>query len=439
MKVHFIGIGGIGISALAQYYLLKGHEVSGSDLVLSEITDALEKKGIKIFQGNSEKNVAEDVDLVIYSPAVTYENLEFRKARDTGAKLQSYPEALGELTKEYYTIAISGSHGKSTTTAMIGLVLTKAGLDPTVIVGTKVKEFGDSNFRLGKSKFLVIEACEYDASFLNYSPKIVVVTNVDKEHLDYFKNFENVKKAFNDFALKLPEEGLLVSNLDDKEAPRFKDAAFKSEYYSLKQKEATKLKKLLKVPGTHNISNALGVLAVARFLGVPDKTIFDALSKFQGTWRRFEVKNGKAGKKSIIVISDYAHHPNEIAATLKAAKEKYAKSKGKALGGRRKIWCVFQPHQHQRTYYLFDDFVETFRSAPVDKVIITDIYDVTGRETKEINEEVNSKKLVEKIGKKKVIYLPLDKIEELILKNIKPKDVLIVMGAGDIYKFADKF
>jgi UDP-N-acetylmuramate--alanine ligase len=430
MKVHFIGIGGIGVSALAQYYLLKGHEVSGSDLVLSEITDALQKKGVKIFQGNSENNVADDVDLVIYSPAVTYENPEFRRARDTGAKLQSYPEALGDLTKEYYTIAVAGSHGKSTTTAMIGLVLAKAKLDPTVIVGTKVKEFGNSNLRFGKGKFLIIEACEYDASFLNYQPKIVVVTNVDKEHLDYFKNFENVKKAFDNFTLKLPSDGFFVGNGDDKSVSRIIGASFKSEYYSLEQKEAKKIKKLLKVPGEHNVSNALAVLTVARILGIPDKTTFDALSKFEGTWRRFETKQGKAGKKTITVVSDYGHHPNEIIATLKAAREKFKK---------RKIWCLFQPHQHQRTFYLFDDFVKTFRSTPVDKIIITDIYDVAGRETKEINEEVSSKKLVEKISKKKVIYLPLEKAEEFIVKNIKPKDVLIVMGAGDIYKFAEKF
>ncbi|MCX6722990.1 MAG: Mur ligase domain-containing protein, partial [Candidatus Staskawiczbacteria bacterium] len=207
MKIHLIGIGGIGVSALAQYYLSKGHQVSGSDLVASEITDFLKGKEIKIIIGNSVENIKEDIDLVVYSPAVKKNNPELIQAKKYKIKTQSYPEALGELTKEYHTIAIAGSHGKSTTTAMTALVLIKAGLNPTVIVGTKLKEFGGSNFRAGKSKFLVIEACEYDSSFLYYSPKIIIVTNIDKEHLDYFKTFANVKKAFKNFIAKLPRPG----------------------------------------------------------------------------------------------------------------------------------------------------------------------------------------------------------------------------------------
>jgi len=207
MKIHFIGIGGIGVSALAQYYLEKGNKVSGSDLVASEITDFLKAKGIKIVVGNNEKNIKNDFDLVIYSPAVQPDNPEYNKAKHLGIKLQSYPEALGNLTKEYFTIAIAGAHGKSTTTAMVGLLLIKAGLDPTVIVGTKLKEFGNSamnktegsNFRMGKSKYLVIEACEYDSSFSEYFPQITVVTNIDREHLDYFKSFKNVIKEFKKF------------------------------------------------------------------------------------------------------------------------------------------------------------------------------------------------------------------------------------------------
>jgi UDP-N-acetylmuramate--alanine ligase len=202
MKIHLIGIGGIGVSALAQYYLSKGHKVSGSDLVASEITDFLKKKGIKIFIGNFAKNIKKDFDLVIYSPAVKQDNQELKKAKQFKIKTQSYPEALGDLTKEYYTIAVAGAHGKSTTASMIALALTKAGLNPTVIVGTKIKEFGGSNFRFGESKLLVIEACEYDSSFLYYLPDIIVITNVDKEHLDYFKTFSNVKKAFKNFIMR---------------------------------------------------------------------------------------------------------------------------------------------------------------------------------------------------------------------------------------------
>jgi len=423
MKVYFIGIGGIGVSALAQYYLAKGHEVSGSDLVASEITEALKQKGV-IF------GVPEHPDLVVYSPAVKKDNPELKKFLDAKIKCQSYPEALGDLTKEYFTIAVSGAHGKSTTTAMIALILMAAGLDPTVIVGTKLEEFGGSNFRAGKGRFLVIEACEYDSSFLNYSPKIIVVTNVDKEHLDYFKTFENVKKAFADFIVRLPADGFLVFNKDNKHIPKIKNSKFKSAGYSLKQKEFIKIKRLLQVPGQHNISNALAALQVARIMSIPDIISFKALSEFHGTWRRFEIKQGKANGKEITVVSDYAHHPSEILATLKAAREKFSEEK---------ILCVFQPHQHQRTFYLFNDFVKTFRKSKIDQIIITDIYDVAGREIKTINEEVSSEKLVKKINRKNVVYMPLDKIEELIKANIKDGEVLIIMGAGDIYKLGDKF
>jgi UDP-N-acetylmuramate--alanine ligase len=441
MKVHFIGIGGIGVSALAQYYLSKGHKVSGSDLVASEITDFLKKKGIKIFIGNFGKNISKDIDLIIYSPAVKKNNPELLKAISYKLKaIKSYPEALGELTKEYYTIAVSGAHGKSTTTAMIGLVLEKAGLDPTIIVGTKVKEFENSNFRAGKSKILVIEACEYDSSFLYYSPKITVVTNVDKEHLDYFKTFEKVKKTFKDFIMRLPVDGFLVLNDDDKFIPKFEQPKFKTFGYSLKQEEAKKIKKTLRVPGEHNVLNALAVLQVARILAIPDEITFRALSEFNGTWRRFEVKNTKIVGKSITLISDYAHHPNEISATLKAAREKYPKNK---------IWCVFQPHQHQRTHYLFNDFVKTFQSSAIDNIIITDIYDVAGREiptssrTRDgIGAKINgvsSKKLVKKISKESIIYLPIKNLEKYLKENIASGDIVIIMGAGDIYKLAEKF
>lgn len=398
MRIHFIGIGGIGVSALAQYYLAKGHKVSGSDLVSSEITEALKKKGVRISIG---KNVLKkDADLIIYSPAVSVQPRE--------AHTLSYPEALGELTKKYFTIAIAGSHGKSTVTAMIGLLLTEAGLDPTVIVGTKVKEFGNSNCRVGKSKYLVIEACEHEESFLNYSPDIAMITNIEPEHLDYFKNFNNVKRAFAKFTKKLKKGGVVIT-----------DGEYKNP------KDAKKLKKILKVPGEHNVSNALAALAVARVLKIPDKISFNALSEYKGSWRRFEIKKGIINGKQITVVSDYAHHPTEIEATLEAAEEKYP---------RKKIWCVFQPHQYQRTYYLFNDFVKVFNQDQIDKIIITDIYDVAGREEKGIKEKVNSKKLVKTINKSWVIYLPKEKIIKHLQENLRGGEVVIIMGAGDIYR-----
>ncbi|PIS39257.1 MAG: UDP-N-acetylmuramate--L-alanine ligase [Candidatus Nealsonbacteria bacterium CG08_land_8_20_14_0_20_38_20] len=451
MKIHFIGIGGIGVSALAKYYLAKGHKVSGSDLVSSEITEALKKLGAKIFIGHSGKNLPKDTDLVIYSPAVQKTNLELNAAfkiqprpKFLGrGKIQilSYPEALGDLTKKYWTIAVCGSHGKSTVTAMIGLILTKAGLDPTVIVGTKVKEFGGStlsnaegsNCRVGKSKYLVIEADEHFASFLNYWPKIIVLTNLEPDHLDFYKNLRNYILAFKKFISHLPKNGILITNKDDKNIKKMLRTHFprpleKVLWYFLKQKEAKKLKKILKIPGGFNVSNGLAALTAARALKIPDKTSFKALSEYRGSWRRFDVKKLVIGHWSLVIVNDYAHHPTQVKVTLRAARKKFPK---------KKIWCIFQPHQHQRTYYLWNDFVNVFSSAPVDKIIITDIYDVAGREDKKIKKLVNSKKLVEAINKPFVSYLPKEKIINYLKENLKSGEVVIIMGAGDIYNLTN--
>ena len=396
LKIHFIGIGGIGVSALAQYYLSKGHRVSGSDLVSSEITQALKKKGVKIHIGpHSSKNILKKFDLVVYSPAV-------RNIQST-AHIKSYPEALGELTKKHFSIAVSGTHGKSTVTAMIGLILVKAGFDPTVIVGTKLKEFNNSNCRVGKSKYLVIEADEHFASFLNYWPKVIVITNIEKDHLDYYKNINNILKAFRKYISHLPKDGILIT---DK---------------STDKKEVKKLRKILKVPGEHNVSNASIALMAARSLKIPDKVSYQALSSYQGAWRRFEIRK----KGQLTIVSDYGHHPTEVKATFKAAREKWPE---------KEIWCVFQPHQYQRTHYLFNDFVKVFSRTPINKIIITDIYDVAGRENKNLKKKVSSEKLVKAVKNPKVIYLPKKKIITYLKNNLQGREVIIIMGAGDIYE-----
>lgn len=435
MKIHFIGIGGIGVSALAQYYLEKGHKVSGSDLISSEIIDFLKKKKIKISLGkHKEKNIVKDVDLVIYSPAVIFTNPELKKARKLKIETKSYPQALGQLTKKYFTIAVSGTHGKSTVTAMLSLILIKAGLEPTVVLGTKLKEFGQTNFRMGKSKYLIIEADEWQASFLNYWPKIIVLTNVEKEHLDYYKNLNQILKTYKEYISHLPKNGALVINKDDKNIKTILrgQTSFKgsTSLYSLKQKEAENLKNILKIPGEHNVSNALAALTLARVLKIPDKISFKALSEYKGAWRRFEII--KAEK--ITIISDYGHHPTEILATLKGAREKFKI---------KKIWLIFQPHQYQRTSYLFNDFVNVLKQVKnknfVNNLIVTDIFDVAGREKKKIKEQVNSKKLVEKINIPSIVYLAKDEIINYLKKNLKGKEVVIFMGAGDIYKLVEKF
>ena len=482
MIIHFIGIGGIGVSSLAQYYLAKGNKVSGSDLAESETTKALQKKGVKIFIGHKAENVPKNVDLVIYTPATPKNNPELKEAKSLKIKnlrakrmkfsssaslhsearqlkILSYPQALGELTKEYFTIAVCGTHGKSTTTAMISLILIEAGLNPTVIIGTKLKEFGNSNFRMGGEpnlstnnnikrtllqgrNVLVIEADEHFASFLNYWPQIIVLTNIDRDHLDYYKNLKNIFKAFKEFISHLPKNGYLIFNKDDKNIKKLLSPKMstnrrssKKVHFSLSQNiERKKLKEILKVPGEHNIQNALAALTCARVLRVPDKISFEALSKYQGAWRRFEEHDLKIKNLNLKIISDYGHHPTEIKATLKAAREKFP--------GKR-IILIFQPHQHQRTKFLFKDFVKSFDETDI--LILTEIYGVAGREKEEklsskdlaiaIEKRWNkSGKRKEERGKKSVVFIKdMEDIPDFLTKILKPNDVVMIMGAGNIY------
>jgi UDP-N-acetylmuramate--alanine ligase len=436
MKIHFIGIGGIGVSALARYYLEKGSIVSGSDLVNSEIVQELREEGIEIKIGAHKKeNINRKTNLVIYSPAVQFNNPELIQARKYKIKTLSYPQALGELTKKYFTIAVSGTHGKSTTTAMIALILIKAGFDPTVIIGTKLKEFKDSNFRMGKSNFLLIEADEWRAAFLNYWPRIIVLTNIEREHLDFYRNLNHILRTYQKYISHLPKKGILIANKDDKNikktfSPIKERLCF---FYSTKNKnnkDVKLLKKILKIPGDHNISNALAALTLARVLKIPDKISLKALSQYKGAWRRFEEKNLRVGRIKLKVVSDYGHHPTEIKTTIQAAKEKYPT---------KKIWLVFQPHQYQRTYYLFKDFVKTFKKLAIYKIIITDIFDVSGREEREIKKKVSAEKLVKSINKKKVIYLPKEKVINYLKRNLREENVVIIMGAGDVYRLVNQF
>lgn len=429
--IHFIGIGGIGVSALAKYYLAKGYHVSGCDLTRSEITDQLKEVGANIRIGKPDKKCVPSGTLkLIFSPAVRPDHAEREEAAQQGIPSLTYPEALGELTKAYDTIAVSGTHGKSTTTSIIGLLLTKAGLDPTVIVGTKLKEFGDSNCRVGKGKYLVIEADEHFASFLNYWPKIIVLTTVEADHLDYWKTLKNLLKGFQKYTTHIPHNGTLVANKDDKNIQKIlaKSKANIREY-SLLQKEAGILGNILKVPGQHNVSNALAALTVARILRIKDTTSFKALGEFRGTWRRFEIFKLTINKKQLTLVSDYGHHPTEVRVTVEAAREKWPK---------KKIWLVFQPHQYQRTYYLWKDFVQVLSTLPVEKLILVDIYDVAGREGGSIRRKVSSAKLVKTLQERtlgyEVLHIPtILEAEKFLKKNIRGQEIVMVMGAGDIY------
>ncbi len=422
MRIHFIGIGGIGVSSLARYFLAKGDKISGSDVAESELIRSLENEGIKIAIGtHSAKNVEDGTDLVIHSPAVGKNNPEMKKAKKEGIEVMSYPEALGKLTEKHYTIAVSGTHGKSTTTAMLALIMVEAGMDPTVIIGTKLKEFGGSNFRMGRSEYLLIEADEYKESFLNYHPKMIVLTNIDKDHLDHYGTMGRIMDAFRSYFRNLQKGGEIVANEDDPNTVEALKGRKGVKYYSLENPEAKAIKKILKVPGKHNISNALAAHEAGTTLGLESEKIISSLSRYEGSWRRFD--RFETGYKGIVLISDYAHHPTEVEKTLEAAREAYPE---------KRLICLFQPHQQKRTEYLFEDFAKVLKAAPVDKIILADIYGVAGRES--AGSKVSSQKLAEASGRNVLYKGNAKEAGRYVEKTTKEGDVIIVMGAGDIYE-----
>jgi UDP-N-acetylmuramate--alanine ligase len=450
-RVHFIGVGGIGLSAIAKFLSEKGKEVSGSDLSPSLITKSLEKCGVEIYVGQSERNITKDVDLVVYTMAVPEDNPELKKARELKIKTITYPESLGMVFNDKYGIAVCGTHGKSSTSAMAGLLLDDAGLDPSVIVGSIVPRYR-SNLKVGQSEYFLLEACEYERAFLNLYPKIIILNNIELDHTDYYKDLDDVKNAFEEFISHLPEDGILIMNGDDKNISKLKIKNSKQIYFGLNKDNdvraddirfesgETKFKVfynnqdlgefVLKVPGMFNVYNSLAVISLGLVLDIPVETIKKSLANYSGIWRRFEIK-GKY--KSALVISDYAHHPTAVKATIEAAKQFYP--------GRR-IMAVFQPHQHNRTKKLYKNFLKSFDGADV--VILSEVFDVAGREEIEdqnvsslnlVNDiQINNKKL-----DKNVFYAKdLEETRKLIDEKVRSDDVLLIMGAGDIYKVADK-
>ena len=427
-QIHFIGIGGIGVSALAKYYINQGVKVSGSDLSSSEITDDLIKLGAQIFIGkHNKKNLPKNIGAVIYTAAVQKDNPELSEAKRRKLKVKSYAQVLGELTKKYKTITVSGAHGKSTTTAMTALVLEKGHCDPLVIVGTKVREFGDSNFRPGLGGYFVLEADEWNKSFLNYRPQIAVLTNIDEEHLDIYKNIDHIEAVFKQFLTKVSKNGLIVANADDKIVKKIaKESGRQVIWYSLKDKETNLIKKTIRVAGDHNLLNALAAFRVGRALGVGQAEILQALEGFSGTWRRFEFK-GAINKAP--VFDDYAHHPSEIKATLVAAKKRFPFGR---------IISVFQPHQYRRLHSLFNDFTNAFDHSDITCVL--DVYDVAGREDSRAKKEVNSFKLAAALSEKgkDARYMYQSQVSDFLKSEVKSNDAVIFMGAGDIYKLTQK-
>lgn len=422
-KIHFIGIGGIGVSALARYYLANDWRVSGSDMAASALTDVLQKEGVAVFIGHDGGNVSDDAQRVVYSAAVKEGNPELVRARSLDMPLLSYAEALGELTKQYFTLAVAGSHGKSTTTALLALMMIKAGLDPTVIVGTRLKEFGDSNFRLGKSKYLVIEACEWNNSFHHYHPAIAIVTNIDREHLDTFGDLKGVIKSFSKFVDNVATDGAVIINGQDKnclEAAKLSIAkCFKFHVSSFKAWP-------LKIPGRFNQLNAEAAWQAARLVGVKKKGALAAIKNYRGSWRRLEqITPTLIGfTKPYKWFVDYGHHPSEIKAVGLALREEYP---GK------KILLVFQPHQVQRLTSLFGDFAGSF--TDYDEVLFLPTYEVAGRElagkqknVADLAAAVNKKRKSGAAAALKNFNEALDLLKKLADKN----SVVVFMGAGSI-------
>lgn len=377
------------MSALARFFKAKGFDVLGTDSTESPLCLELQAEGIKVTIGHGE--LPKDVDLVIYSEAIPLDNVELERAHDLEIPAITYFDALGKVAESFHLVAIAGTHGKSTTTSMLGLILTAAGFDPTVIVGTKVKEFGNKNIRVGESDLMLVEACEYRRNFLHLKPDLLGILNVEMDHLDYFKSYEDYEKAFHQLAAQSKE----VVWPDDV-----------SEYDGE-----------LTVPGEHNLLNAAMAANLARKLQVPELVIAKALKEFDGVWRRFEYCGTSCGA---LVYDDYAHHPSEIMATLQAAREKHPEAR---------IVAVFQPHQYSRTAALFDDFAESFEDA--DEVIIADIYEA--RDSDEDKAAVSAQKLADAIPHDEVQHISgIDKIAHYLLDTLNDGDMVLVMGAGNI-------
>ena len=417
-KVHFVGIGGIGISAIARLMQIKGVAVSGSDNSSSPVTEALISAGANIFYKHEAQNVTKDIDLVIYTIAVDNKNPEIKQAKKYKISIFSYPQMLGIISKNMFTIAISGTHGKTTTTAMLSKILIDSKLDPTVIVGSILKDV-NSNLIVGKSNYFVVEACEYRRSFLNLFPKILVITNVDLDHLDYYKDMRDIQSAFRKLALRIPKNGAIICNKNDiRLKPVIKNLRCKIIDYI----PYTNIKISLKAPGNHNIQNSAASMAVADFLKVNKKNTTKSLEKFNGTWRRFDFK-GKT-KPGARIYDDYAHHPKEITSALSGMKEKYPKLKRVAF---------FQPHLYSRTKLLLNEFTNSF--GDVDEVYILPIY--AARE--KFDRSINSKMLVEKIREKQknVFYVKSFSDAVKLINNFNKNCVVMNIGAGDIYKLSE--
>ncbi len=445
-RVHFVGIGGIGMSGIAEILINQGFDVSGSDLANSENTDYLKSIGAKIFIGHDASNI-KDTEVCVYSSAVKpLQNPETQEAYRRNIPVLRRAEMLAETSRLNYCLAVSGTHGKTTTTSMCGLILMKAGFDPTVIVGGRLRGLGGTNARLGNGEWTVVEADEFDRSFLQLQPTVAIINNVEEEHLDIYKDFDDLRDTFSEFANKVPFYGFVAVGLDDtgvkevisdikKKVISFgisKQSDIRAENIVFQERSSEchvyiygELKGSLKVniPGLHNLKNALGAIAVSNGLGIDFEHAKEAIAEFTGVYRRFEFKGEIDG---VLVVDDYAHHPTEIKATLEAARK----------GWKRRIIAVFQPHTYTRTQNMYKEFGSSFDDADI--VIITDIYPAREEPIEGVTGKLIADAAVH-YGHKSVHYIPdVENVYKELHAMLNEGDMLLTIGAGNIFRLADR-
>lgn len=416
-RIHFIGIGGIGMSALARFFVAEKKQVSGSDRALTPITKALDAEGVQIFGEQRAANISKDVDLIIYTEAMASDQEEMVAARALGVPMVNYFEALGIVANPYYLIAVAGTHGKTTTTAMLTDIFEHSEKDPTTIVGSLRAKTG-TNYRAGKSKYAIIEACEYKRDFLFLKPDVLVITNLEHEHTDYYKDLADVQSAFREMIEQVNEGGVVVTNTKDPNiAPILKDSPVKVIDYN----EYLDLGLRLKQPGLHNRMNAAAALAVAKHekLDVDESKL--ALEQFAGTWRRFEYKGEVNGA---VIYDDYGHHPTEIKATIEGARELYPD---------RQLVLIFEPHTYSRTAALFNDFAKVFADA--DEVILMPIYAARDEDPHGVTSRELAVKSLE-YNKQVTFVKDYEEVVMQLHNAINEQHIVLVMGAGNITNLA---
>jgi len=445
-NLHFTGIGGISMSALAEIMISRGFTVTGSDSHESKITDHLESLGAKIFYNQVAGNISSDIDVLIYTAAIKQDNPELVKAKELGIPLLTRAEFLGQIMLNYpMAIGVSGTHGKTTTTSMLSQIMLEGNTDPTILVGGIMPAI-HGNTRVGHSDKLITEACEYTNSFLSFKPNMAIILNVAADHLDFFKDLDDIRHSFRKFAELVPDDGFLVINSDIDNLEYFTDGLkckvitvgsdpTKSDYsatniefdqfakgsYDLVVNGEKSFHVALNVTGEHNIYNSLAAIAAAHAMGISDENIKAGLTQYGGTDRRFQYK-GKVG--DVTIIDDYAHHPDEITATIKTAKHYPHK----------KMWVVFQPHTYSRTKSLLPEFGKALKEA--DAVVLADIYAAREKDTLGVS-SLDVKKEIEKYGTEVHYYPSFSEIENFLLESCSPGDLLITMGAGDVVKIGE--